>query len=70
MAELNINSLQPDSYYTAPVFIDKEYILTTPDIPLSGNTIEKLKKWQFSSIITEGQLCSKPIVAAEEDGVQ
>ena len=70
MKELNIKSLKPDTYYTSPVFIDKEYILTTPDIPLSNNLIEKLTKWQFSYIYTDGEPSSKPIIATEEAGVQ
>jgi len=71
MKEVDIKSLKPDIYYSAPVFIDKEYILTTPDIPLSSNIIEKLKKWQFSYIYTDGLESNKPVVAtAETTGIQ
>ncbi|MCL2295271.1 MAG: HD domain-containing protein [Spirochaetes bacterium] len=70
MKELDVKSLKPDSYYTSPVFIDKEYILTTPDIALSNSILEKLKKWQYSHIYTDGEPSNKPVLAAEEDGVQ
>ncbi len=70
MKTVDIKSLRPDSYYTSPIFVDKEYILTTPDIPLSGNILEKLKKWEFKIVYTDGEPSSKPIVAAEEHGIQ
>ncbi|MCL2705570.1 MAG: HD-GYP domain-containing protein [Spirochaetaceae bacterium] len=70
MKELDIKSLKPDIYYSSPVFIDKEYILTTPDMPLSSNIIEKLKKWQFSRIYTDGHESAKPVVPVEQAGIQ
>ncbi|MCL2793132.1 MAG: HD domain-containing protein [Spirochaetaceae bacterium] len=70
MKELDVKSLKPDSYYTDPVFVDEGYILTTPDLPLSNSILEKLKKWQFSRIYTEGQTSNKPVVAADEEGLQ
>jgi len=66
MNKFDVKSLKTDTYFTAPVFIDKEYILTTSDIPLNNSILEKLKKWQVFHIYTDGQPSSKQIISQEE----
>ena len=73
MKSLDVRELKAESYYNAPIFLDEKYILTAPDVPVSKELIEKLLKWQFRQVLTQGQPCSKPTVALpeeEESGIQ
>ncbi len=54
MKTINISEIKPDTYYSEAVFLDKNYILTTPDIPIPEGLIERLKKWNYKSIQTDG----------------
>ena len=43
-----------------PVFLDKGYILLSPDIPFSSSLKERLEKWKFEEIFTEGTPADSP----------
>jgi HD-GYP domain-containing protein (c-di-GMP phosphodiesterase class II) len=59
MKQISLDSLSENSGFDRPVFLDKEYILTSPDTFLSGDLIRRLKKWGFSEIFSDGSLREK-----------
>lgn len=71
MKSLTIKQIKPDSYYTAPLYLDDKYIITAPDIPVTAQLIEKLVKWQFAEVLTDGEPGSQPVIPdIEEAGVK
>ena len=60
MNMITINELNEAKYYTAPLFIDKNFIILTPDIPITNELIIKLKKWGQNKIYTIGKESDSP----------
>ena len=55
MKNIEVMSLVPNSYFTESVYLDTEYIILTSDIPVSMELIQRLKKWNFSHILSDGE---------------
>ena len=54
MNKVSIGSLKPDSYINKPVYLDELYILLSPDVTVSNELIERLRKWDYQEIHTDG----------------
>ncbi|MCK5198833.1 MAG: hypothetical protein KAR21_10800, partial [Spirochaetales bacterium] len=54
MNKVSIESLKPDSYINKPVYLDEQYILLSPDVTVSNELIERLRKWDYQEIHTDG----------------
>ncbi len=55
-----VDNLQPGKYFTAQAFLDEKYILLSPETPLTQELIERLQRWEFSQISSEGDLVDTP----------
>jgi putative nucleotidyltransferase with HDIG domain len=60
MKEISITELQPDNYFDSSVFLDKAYILLSPDTPLNEELIQRLKQWGYEKVWSHGQLSDTP----------
>ncbi len=67
MKTINITNLKPDTYYSQPVFLDDKYILITSDIPVAEDMIERLKKWNYKQVQSDGEEGQKPSVNSMSD---
>jgi len=54
MNEIPVKDLQPDTYFSKPVLLDKDYILLSTETPVTRNLINHLIEWGFRIIYTEG----------------
>ncbi len=54
MNRIETKSLKVGMYFEAPVFLDENYILLTPDIPVTDALIKNLQSWGFQELSTEG----------------
>ncbi len=54
MNKVSIGSLKPDSYIDKPVYLDEQYILLSPDVAVSSELIDRLQKWNYQEIQTDG----------------
>ena len=54
MNKISIGSLRSNSYINRPVFLDKEYILLSPDVAISEELLKRLQKWDYEEIQTDG----------------
>lgn len=55
MNVIDILDLEVGNYFTEDVFLDQEYLLLTPEIPVSSDLISRLRKWNFKLVYTNGQ---------------
>jgi len=67
LKSFNISSLKPGIYFDAPVYLDREYIILSPDTPLSGEIIQRLKRWNFTQIFSNGTQVEAPVYNASEE---
>ncbi|MBU0927911.1 MAG: HD-GYP domain-containing protein [Spirochaetes bacterium] len=65
MNAIPFKELAPDTYYSAPVFLDDTYIILTPETPLTSSLINRLAEWEIRELFTEGE----PIKAAGLEAV-
>ncbi|RKX81333.1 MAG: hypothetical protein DRP57_12010 [Spirochaetes bacterium] len=68
MQSFNISTLKPGTYFDAPVYLDKEYIILSPDTPLSKEIIRRLKKWGFTQLLSEGKQVDAPTYSSTDNG--
>jgi len=54
MNKVSLGSLKIESFIDKPVYLDEKYILLSPDISISTEMIERLQKWDFSEVKTDG----------------
>lgn len=53
----------PDEYFfTEDVFIDKNFMLLAPGVPLSADLKRALREWDFLKIYSEGHFSEKPVL--------
>jgi len=60
MKAVPLSSLAPGSYFDEPVFLDKSYILLTPDSPVTPELIKRLQRWKYLQVATDGKPKDEP----------
>ncbi len=70
MKSMPTNSLRVNSYIDSPVYLDKDYILLSPDIPITQEMKNRLLKWEFNFVQTDGSISdAPPNKAVSESGI-
>lgn len=69
MNRIESKSLKEGMFFESPVFLNENYILLTPDIPVSKELISHLKKWGFSELQTEGSPIGRETAAQTSSSV-
>ncbi|MBN1524629.1 MAG: HD-GYP domain-containing protein [Spirochaetales bacterium] len=67
MKSIRADSLMPDSTFTEPLFLDENYILLSPDTSVDEALIERLKKWNYENLFTNGVAVGKTEIADSSD---
>ncbi|HDQ14216.1 MAG TPA: HD-GYP domain-containing protein [Sediminispirochaeta sp.] len=60
MKKVTVAQLKENSYIDAPVYLDEKFILTSPEIPLKPELIQRLKKWNYQYVFTDGLPTDSP----------
>jgi putative nucleotidyltransferase with HDIG domain len=60
MKKISIAELMPDTFFTSPVFLFKNYMVIAPNIPVSKVLINRLKKWGYQFIYSQGDAIYQP----------
>jgi len=60
MKRISVSELRQDSYVDAPVYLDEAFILLSPDIPMTEQLIERLKRWGYKAVLSDGQIAEAP----------
>ncbi|HET6487087.1 MAG TPA: HD domain-containing phosphohydrolase [Spirochaetia bacterium] len=60
MKTVPTSSLAPGSFIDQQVFLDKGYILLTPDSPVTPELVGRLQKWKYAEVFTEGKTREAP----------
>ena len=68
MLTVGVDSLAPGMYFDSPVYLEKGFILLSPDTPISEELIERLKRWQYGVVYTDGKLVNGPSQISEPGG--
>jgi HD-GYP domain-containing protein (c-di-GMP phosphodiesterase class II) len=66
MNEFKVKEIKAGCYFSKPVYLDKTFVLTAPEIPFSDEVAQLLEKWSFKSIFTEGEASAEYSKAGED----
>jgi HD-GYP domain-containing protein (c-di-GMP phosphodiesterase class II) len=55
MSKFNVNDIPPDSYFTEPAYIDGQFIVTAPEVPVTEELKRTLTAWDFKEIMSDGE---------------
>lgn len=66
MKKFEVSTLEAGHYFTKPVFLDERCILLSPETPVTDEMIDRLRRWSYQSVLSEGDPVAKPI--AVKDG--
>ena len=69
MNAIPFKELTPDTFWSAPVFLDESYILLSPETPMTASLINRLAEWEIREVFTEGEqlvLGTEQVAATEE----
>ncbi len=58
MKPVSVRDLPVGSYVDSPVYLDQNFILLAPDIPIAEGLIKRLAAWEFNQVFTEGGILS------------
>jgi len=61
MNEFLVKELKPNSYFSKTLYLDKAFVITAPEMPLTDEVIQILGKWSFTTLFSEGELRSEYI---------
>ncbi len=60
MKSIPLSSLVAGTYFDEPVFLDGDYILLTPDSPVTPELVKRLQKWRYLQVATDGNAKDTP----------
>jgi len=69
MNTYSTDSLKPDSFFTADLFLDKSFMLTPFSCPVSSALLDVLKEWNFTSIQSDGAPTNSDVLITETQEV-
>jgi HD-GYP domain-containing protein (c-di-GMP phosphodiesterase class II) len=49
-----VNEIKPEHFFSAPVYLDKQFILTAPEMRFTGEMIKALDEWKFKEVYSTG----------------
>ncbi|MFW5684514.1 MAG: HD-GYP domain-containing protein [Spirochaetota bacterium] len=68
MKSFPVQTLEADHYFTRSAYLDEKYILLSPETPLTGELIDRLKQWSFQEIFCDGEIVEKPMAGGADGG--
>ena len=60
MNSLALTALVADIYFDQPVYLDASYILLIPDSPVTRELVQRLKRWKYTQVFTDGKPKDNP----------
>jgi len=54
MKKYRIRAITPENFFSEPVYLDKQFILTAPEMPFASGIIRALEEWEFTEVYSEG----------------
>ncbi|MDR0495448.1 MAG: HD-GYP domain-containing protein [Treponema sp.] len=55
MKSFPLRSITQDGYFTQAVYLDSQFILTAPEMPVSSNLTKVIEEWGFTELFSDGE---------------
>ena len=67
MKSYPLKEIEPNSFFSKTVYLDKSFVLASPEMALSKELANTLAKWSFNSVLSEGEP-SKEYASSSAEG--
>ena len=68
MKKYGIKSIVPEHFFSEPVYLDKQFILTVPEMPFTSGMIRALQDWEFTDVYSAGDPMENYVAKGIEPG--
>lgn len=68
MKSIALRELKPKGFFTKNLFLDKGFVLLAPETPVSQELINRLSKWEFRELLSDGASVDSIVETADEKG--
>jgi HD-GYP domain-containing protein (c-di-GMP phosphodiesterase class II) len=58
-----VNNLESNYYFTKRAYLDEKYILLSPETPITTQMINRLKRWGYKGVLSNGTLVDTPTIS-------
>jgi len=55
MKKYGTKNIVPENFFSEPVYLDKHFILTAPEMPFTSKMIRALQEWEFMEVYCAGE---------------
>lgn len=55
-----VSQIGEGKYLSSEAYLDEKYILLTPEIPLDGELITRMRAWSFDYLLSDGEVSDSP----------
>lgn len=55
MKSFKISAIPAGSFFSEPVYLDEQFIITSPEVNWSSELFKTLKNWEFSEVMSDGE---------------
>lgn len=59
MQSFAIGEIPPGSFFTRPVYLDSQFIVTAPEMPFSKDIAKTITDWKFKEVFSDGKPCKE-----------
>jgi HD-GYP domain-containing protein (c-di-GMP phosphodiesterase class II) len=60
MVKYTVSAIPTGAVFSDTVYLDQQFIVATPEVPISGKILQMLKDWEFGELWSDG----KPVIEA------
>ncbi|MCG8479728.1 MAG: DUF3391 domain-containing protein, partial [Spirochaetales bacterium] len=64
MNKILTSQITDGMFITRETFLDEKFILLSPEIPVDQTLIDRLNRWGFEYLVTDGEITTEPPVSA------
>ena len=50
-----IKDIPPDNFFSEPVYLDKQFVLAAPEMPITLDMLKALEEWEFTEVYSSGE---------------
>jgi HD-GYP domain-containing protein (c-di-GMP phosphodiesterase class II) len=54
MKKYAVKNIVPENFFTEPVYLDRKFILTVPEMPFTSGMLRALMEWEFREVYSAG----------------
>jgi len=54
-----LSTIEANKYLSLPAYLDDDYILTAPEVPVSEELLARVREWGFEYILSDGELSDR-----------